>query len=122
MNIPQNRQTVMPYLILKNVRGFLKFAQNVFDAEILAEHLDDDNRVMHAEIRIGNSTVMMGEANEIWDANTAGMFIYVDNADKTYNLALENGAESIMEVESKDYGRSGGIKDPFGNIWWITSL
>lgn len=122
MNIPENHQTVMPYLILKNVRGFLKFTQNIFDAEILQEHLDENNRVMHAEIRIGNSTIMMGEANEIWNINNAGMFIYVENSDKTYKDALENGAESVMEIEDKDYGRSGGIKDPFGNIWWITSL
>lgn len=122
MNIPENHQTVMPYLILKNVRGFLKFAQNVFDAEILQEHLDEDNHVMHAEIRIGNSTIMMGEANEIWNVNNAGMFIYVENSDEIYKDAIENGAESVMEIEDKDYGRSGGIKDPFGNIWWITSL
>jgi uncharacterized glyoxalase superfamily protein PhnB len=50
------------------------------------------------------------------------MFIYVEDADKTFQLALRNGAESIMELTNQEYGRSGGIKDPFGNIWWITSL
>jgi uncharacterized glyoxalase superfamily protein PhnB len=122
MKLPENHQTIMPYLVLKDVRGFLKFVLNTFDAEILTEHLDDDGRVMHAEIKIGNSTVMMGEANEIWGVNNAGMFIYVEDADKTFQLALRNGAESIMELTNQEYGRSGGIKDPFGNIWWITSL
>ncbi len=122
MNIPENHQTIMPYLVLRDVRGFLKFAQNVFDAEILTEHLDDDNRVMHAEIKIGNSTIMMGEANEIWSVNNAGMFIYVENVDSTLQLAINQGAETILEITDKDYGRSGGIKDPFGNIWWITTL
>lgn len=122
MKIPENNQTVMPYLILRDVRGFIKFALNVFDAEILNEHLDEENQVRHAEIKIGDSTIMMGTANEIWNVNNAGMFIYVENADKTYQEALKNGAESIMELTDKDYGRSGGIKDPFGNIWWITSL
>lgn len=122
MNLPKDHQTVMPYLILKDVHGFLKFAQNVFDAEILTEHLDDENRVIHAEIKIGNSTIMMGESNEIWNVNNAGMLIYVVNADKAYHDAIENGAESILEMEDKEYGRSGGVKDPFGNIWWITSV
>jgi len=122
MNIPENHQTVMPYLVLRDVRGFLKFAQNVFDAEILVEYLDENNRVMHAEIRIGDSTIMMGEANEIWTVNNAGMFIYVENADKTFQLALNEGAKSILEITDQDYGRSGGVKDPFGNIWWITAL
>lgn len=122
MEIPKNHQTVMPYLILKDVRGFIKFALNVFDAQILEEHLDEDHRVIHAEIKIGDSTIMMGQANEIWNVNNAGMFIYVENTDKVYKDALTNGAESIMEIEDKDYGRSGGVKDPFGNIWWITSV
>lgn len=112
----------MPYLILKDVRGFIRFALNVFDAQILEEHLDEDHRVVHAEIKIGDSTIMMGQANEIWNVNNAGMFIYVEDADKTYQNALENNAEPIMEIEDKDYGRSGGIRDPFGNVWWITSL
>lgn len=122
MKLPDNHQTVMPYLVLRDVRGFLKFAQNVFDAEILVEHLDENNRVMHTEIKIGDSTIMMGEANEFWSVNNAGMFIYVDNADKTFQLAVNEGGESVMELTDKDYGRCGGIKDPFGNIWWITSL
>ncbi len=122
MEIPKNHQTVMPYLILKDVRGFLKFAQNVFNAKILVEHLDDDNRVMHAEIKIGDSTIMMGEANEIWGVNNAGMFMYVENADESFHQALESGAIKITEMADQEYGRSGGVKDPFGNIWWITSL
>jgi|SRR5690554_2535300 len=122
MKLPENHQTIMPYLVLKDVRGFIRFALQTFDAEILSEHLDESGRVMHAEIKIGDSMVMIGEANEIWNVNNAGMFIYVEDADKTFQLALKNGAESIMELTNQEYGRSGGIKDPFGNIWWITSL
>lgn len=122
MNIPEKHQTVMPYLILRDIRGFLKFIQDVFDAQILEEHLDEEHRVVHAEVKIGDSTLMMGQANEIWNVNNAGMFIYVKDADVAFNHALKYGAESILELEDKEYGRSGGVKDPFGNIWWITSL
>lgn len=122
MKIPENHQTLMPYLILRDTRGFLAFVQNVFEAEILLEHLDEENRIIHAEIKIGTSTIMIGEANEIWNTQNAGMFIYVENADFTFHHAIQLGAESIMELTDKDYGRSGGVKDPFGNIWWITSF
>lgn len=122
MQLPKNHQTIMPYLILNDVRGFLRFVQNIFDAEILTEHLDENNRVMHAEIKVGNSTIMMGEANEIWEVNNAGLFVYVGNADSVFREAVKEGAEVVTEIADQDYGRSGGIKDPFGNIWWITSL
>lgn len=122
MKLPENHQTVMPYLILRDARRFLEFAQNVLDAEILTEHLDDENRILHAEIKIGESTIMIGQSNEFWGVNNAGMFIYVKDADSVYNQAIQQGAESIMEPSDKDYGRSSGVKDPFGNIWWITSI
>lgn len=122
MKLPENHQTVMPYLILRDARRFLEFAQNVLDAEILTEHLDDENRILHAEIKIGESTIMIGQSNEFWGVNNAGMFIYVKDADSVYNQAMKQGAESIMEPSDKDYGRSSGVKDPFGNIWWITSI
>jgi PhnB protein len=122
MNFPTHHQTIMPYLVLQNVRGFLKFVQNVFDAQILEEHLDEDMRIMHAEVKIGESTLMMGEANEIWSVFNAGMFLYVPDADYTFALAKKEGAEVIQEISTKEYGRTAGIKDPFGNIWWITSL
>ncbi len=117
MKLPENHQTVMPYLILRDARRFLEFAQNVLDAEILTEHLDDENRILHAEIKIGESTIMIGQSNEFWGVNNAGMFIYVKDADSVYNQAIQQGAESIMEPSDKDYGRSSGVKDPFGNIW-----
>lgn len=122
MKLPENHQSVIPYLILNDVRGFLLFVQNVLDAEILTENLDENNRIMHAEVRIGNSTIMMGEANEIWSESNAGLFVYVKNADSAYQLAIDHGAETIMSLDDKDYGRTCGVKDPFGNIWWITSL
>lgn len=122
MKIPSHHQQVMPYLILKNGRAFLKFAQNVFAAEILTEHVDENMRLTHAEIRIGNSTIMLGEANEIWSVQTASLFIYVENADETFHNSLKEGAEIVQDICTQDYGRTAGIKDPCGNIWWITSL
>ena len=50
------------------------------------------------------------------------MFVYVEDADETYKKAVENGAETVMPPDDQPYGRSCGVTDPFGNVWWITSI
>ena len=120
-NIPSHYQTVMPYLILPDVSAFMEFARAVFDAEEKVKHMDDNERVMHAEIIIGGSTIMAGESNEQWNPQPAGLYINVENADETYQKALDAGASSVMELSNQDYGRTCGVADPFGNTWWITS-
>ncbi len=120
-NIPSHYQTVMPYLILPDVSVFIAFTRAVFDAEEKVKHMDDNERVMHAEIIIGDSTIMAGESNEQWNPQPAGLYINVEDADKTYKKALEAGASSVMEPSNQDYGRTCGVADPTGNTWWITS-
>lgn len=120
-NNPDYYQTVMPYLILNDVKAFLKFATSVFGAEEKMRHLDDDGRVVHAEIVIGDSTIMAGESTEQWATQNAGLYINVDSADKMFRKALDAGATVVMELSDQEYGRSGGVKDPQGNTWWITS-
>lgn len=118
---PDYYQTVMPYLILKDVSEFLDFTQKVFGAEVKMKHKDDNGRIVHAEIVIGNSTIMAGESNEKWNSEPAGLYITVNSADETYQKALDDGAISIMELSNKEYGRAAGVKDSNGNTWWITS-
>jgi len=59
---------------------------------------------------------------EDWLPQPAGLFIYVENADEGFRKAKEAGAQVIMEPVDREYGRSCGVKDPFGNTWWITSV
>lgn len=121
MSSNQERQTVTPYLILKNSNQFLEFTQKVFGASIKEKHLTDSGDIMHAHITIGNSSIMIGGAGGNWAPQPAGLFIYVDNADLSYKVALENGSTSLMPPADQEYGRSCGVKDAFGNTWWITS-
>lgn len=119
---PDYYRTVMPYLILENVDAFSEFAQEVFGAEEKMRHTEEDsNQVIHLEITIGDSTIMAGESNKEWKTQPAGLYIIVDSADEMYRKALGAGAESVMELSDQEYGRTGGVKDPFGNTWWITS-
>lgn len=121
INLPQGYQRVMPYLILKDAAGFLDFCKVVFDATEKLKHMRDETTIAHAEIQIGESTIMFAEATDQWKTQTAGLFVYVKDADETYKKALENGAVSVMEPANQSYGRSGGITDPCGNTWWITN-
>ncbi|MEX0610018.1 MAG: VOC family protein [Balneolaceae bacterium] len=122
MDNPDYYQTVMPYLILKDVEAFLDFTKEVFGAEEKMKHLDDNKRVVHAEIVIGDSTIMAGESNQQWSSQPAGLYINVDSADESYQKALDAGAASVMELSYKEYGRACGVKDSNGNTWWITSV
>ena len=122
LQVPENYQAVMPYLILQDAGTFIKFAKQVFDAKVALKEMRDKDTIMHAEIKIGDSTVMVAEATADYKSQTAGLFVYVKDADAAFESALELGSEIILEVSDKPYGRSGGINDPFGNTWWITSV
>ena len=122
LRIPENYQAVMPYLILRDAASFITFAEQVFAAILVMKEMRDERTIMHAEIKIGDSTVMIAEATADYEPQNAGLFVYVKDADTAFELALELGSEQILQVSDKPYGRSGGIKDPFGNIWWITSV
>jgi PhnB protein len=123
MNIPKNHQTVMPYLILKGALNFIEFTKTVLNATVLhAPHLRDDGTAQHAEINIHGCTIMVADASEDWLPQTANLFVYVPNADESFKKALEEGATELMGLSDQEYGRTCGVTDPFGNVWWITSV
>jgi uncharacterized glyoxalase superfamily protein PhnB len=124
MNIPPNNQAVMPYLILRDVQKFIDFTIELFDGRLLMQHFRPENQriTMHAEIDIHGSTIMCADAVEPFLPQPAGLFTYVEDADESLRKAINLGAEMVMEPSSQEYGRTCGIKDPTGNIWWITSV
>ena len=119
--IPEGYQTVMPYLILENAEGFFDFTAKVFDAVEKSRYLTEDGSLMHGEIMIGGSTIMFGNASDRWPVQHAGLYINVADADTVYKKALEQGASAVQDMSDQSYGRTGGIRDPFGNVWWITT-
>lgn len=123
MNIPEGYNRVMPYLIIKNAEAFLDFTQKVFGAtEKMKVLREDEQTIMHAEVFIGESTLMFANSTDDFPVMNCNMFIYVENVDGTHNKALELGAANIMAPSNRDYGRSSGITDPFGNTWWLTEV
>jgi PhnB protein len=124
MKIAKGHQPVMPYLILKNSEGFIDFTKKVFNASEIYKGYDEENpnQIVHAEVQINGCNIMMADVTEDFDTANANLFIYVDDADETYQLALQNGATVVNEIADQSYGRGGGVKDPWGNVWWISSM
>jgi uncharacterized glyoxalase superfamily protein PhnB len=125
MNIPNGHQIVMPYLMLDNALKFIDFTKEVFDAVLttnMHQLRPDGKSVLHSEVRIGGCTIMFSDASEQWKKQTANLFVYVENADRTYSKAIHAGAETLMGLSDQSYGRTCGVTDPFGNVWWITSI
>jgi PhnB protein len=122
LNLPEGYQGVMPYIIVKNAAGFMQWCKDVLDAtERFTKMVEGGDTIMHAEISIAGATVMLAESSEQWYVNTAGMFVYVEDADRAYAKAMERGAKSLLEPVNQPYGRTCGVMDPYGNTWWPTT-
>lgn len=122
INIPEGYHRITPYLIIKNAHAFMQFMHTVFAATEILKVMRDEALIMHAELQIGDSVIMLADATEQYQVQNAGIFIYVQDCDSTYQVALDNGAISIFPPANQEYGRSAGVKDTFGNSWWLTSL
>ena len=123
MKIPNGHQGLMPYLMLQDAAKFGEFAKTVFNAALIfSKNRDDNETVIHSELQINGCTIMFCDATEDWKPQPANLFVYVENADETYQKALAAGCIRVMEPADQDYGRSCGARDTFGNVWWITSV
>jgi len=121
--IPEGYHSITPYLVVRDAEKELAFLTKAFGAvPTHPPHKRPDGKIMHAEMKIGDSRVMLGEATEEWPPTANSLYLYVPDVDATYKHALAAGAQSTMEPMDQFYGdRSGGVMDPNGNIWWIAT-
>jgi PhnB protein len=113
--------TVTPYLVVPGVPALIDFARQAFGAVELQQHLRPDGTIMHAEIKIGNSVVMMGEPSGEFTPMPTSLYLLADDVHAAYARALQAGATSLRAPEEQSYGRSAGVRDAGGNLWWITA-
>jgi PhnB protein len=120
--IPEGFHRVTPYLVVREVPKLLDFLKQAFDAQEIMRMPQPDGTIMHAEVRIGDSLIMMGEARGEHKPMPGSLYLYVDDTDATFKRALQAGATSTMEPANQFYGdRSAGVIDPVGNHWWIAT-
>lgn len=119
--IPEGYHTVTPFIIVKDARKLVEFLKQAFDAEVM--HVSEHKGVvMHGEVKIGNSMIMLAESSDKFPAVTANHYLYVPDTDAVYKQAIEAGAESTMEPANQFYGdRNAGVKDFAGNNWWMAT-
>jgi PhnB protein len=119
-DVKDTYRTVTPYLVVPNADAELAFLKAAFGGTEIQVQRNADNTVMHAEIQIGDSLVMLGQAGERWAARQAALYLWVKDVDATYAKALSAGASSESAPEDKPYGhRNAGVVDQNGVTWWI---
>jgi uncharacterized glyoxalase superfamily protein PhnB len=116
---PDGYNAVSPYLLVKDVRAMLDFLAHAFGATELRRQADAEGTIRHAEVRIGDSVLMVGFRP--WaELPISSVHVYVEDVDKVYARALDHGAMSLAEPRDLPYGdRSAGVRDAQGNYWWI---
>ena len=120
--IPDGYHSITPYLVVPGVATLLDFLKQAFEAQELHRMLRPDGTVMHAEVRIGDSLVMMGEPMGDTQPLLGSLYLYVNDVDTVYQRALQAGATSTSAPAAQFYGdRSAGLKDPAGNQWWVAT-
>lgn len=128
--IPDGYHTITPYLTVKGAGQALEFYSRAFGAQILYKMDSPDGRVMHAEMKIGDSIVMLGDefpeqggkSPQSLGGTPAGLLIYVEDVDAAFRRAVQAGARETMPVQDMFWGdRYGKLVDPFGHDWSLAT-
>lgn len=120
--MPDGYHMVTPYLIVQGAERLIAFLKEAFGAEERERNLDSDGGIVHAAVQIGDSVVELADAGGRWSPMPGAIHLFVTDTDEVYRRALQAGATSLSEPADMDYGeRSGGVKDPCGNYWFIAT-
>jgi PhnB protein len=120
--VPDGYHTVSPYLTVADAAALLDFVTRAFDARPGHVMRSGDGRVMHADVTIGDSHVMMGQAQGEWTPMPAQLYLYVADCDALFAKAVAAGGTVVSQPETQFYGdRHGCVKDSNGNLWWLAT-
>ena len=128
--IPDGYHSATPYLIVKGAADAIDFYKRAFGATELFRMPDPKGAIMHAEIRIGDSVLMLADDQpqaichgpRSLGGSTVGLLIYLENVDTVFKRAIEAGGKSVRPVTNQFYGdRSGTLEDPFGHVWTVAT-
>jgi len=127
---PEGYHSVTPYLAVKGAERAIDFYTRAFNATELMRMPTPDGKIAHAEIKIGDSVVMLSDeypemgsrAPESFDGTPVSLMVYVEDVDKVFKQAIGCGAKELRTVQNQFYGdRSGNLRDPFGHIWTLST-
>ena len=120
--IPEGFHSVTPLVSVKGAALLIDFIKKAFGATEISRFPAPDGSVMHAEIKIGDSIIMLGETMEGFPSTSMSLYVYVKDADSIYQAAVKAGGESLESPKDQFWGdRVGTIKDFAGNKWMIAT-
>lgn len=120
--IPEHLNSVTTYFHAGPAASFIDFLKQAFSALEVARYDSPEGKVLHAKIQIGDSVVEVGEPHSWWQPMPSMMFLYVPDADAWYERATRvAGVKALGPLTNQPYGRTGGVEDPFGNQWYLTT-
>jgi PhnB protein len=119
--VPEGYHTVSPYVVVDSLDELIEFLVRTFDAKEIMRAPGGGGGT-HAEVRIGDSVVMIGQSMTGFAPTSASFYVYLADVEGAYRRALKAGASSLEEPADQSYGdRRAGVKDRFGNTWWIAT-
>ena len=114
--------TVTPYLFAEEADRLIKFISTAFGGKVTFQKERPDGSIVHAEMLVGNSMLMLADASGEFRPMPTSIYLYVTDCDAAYKTALSSGGVSIFPIMTLPSGeRYGGVKDPCGNIWWVAT-
>lgn len=120
--VPEGYHTVTPFLVVDNADELIDFIKKAFHGEVESVYRQDDNKIVNANVKIGDSAIMIADAMGEMEPELAMLYLYVDDVDAVYQSALDANGESLREIRDEFYGdRAGAVKDRWGNKWWIAT-
>ena len=128
--VPMGMHTITPHLVVQGAAKAIEFYQKAFGAEIKGVHDLPDGKVMHAELRFGDSTVMLADefprmgtctSPKTLGGTSFNLFLYSENVDQLFAQAVAAGATVLMPLANQFWGdRYGQLQDPFGHVWALS--
>ena len=120
-HIPAGLRAVTPYLSVDDAAGLISFMEAALGAETIERHEDGD-RVAHAKVSIDGCAIEVSSRGEGFPATTAALHLYIADVDAVHQAAVAAGATELYPPTDHDYGERGsGVRDPFGNHWWLAT-
>ena len=120
--VPEGYTAVAPWVVTDDTGALLDFISHAFEGEELARVRTEDGSIGHGEIRVGDTVVLAFDRRPDWPAMPSLLRVWVPDADAAVARAVERGAEVVTAVGNSAFGQRGGrVRDPFGNIWWVTA-
>ena len=128
--IPQGYHSVTPYLVLSDAAGAIDFYKRALGAQELLRMPAPDGKIMHAEIKVGDSPIMLSDEFPEYGTRSpkslggtpASLYVYVENVDAVFNQAVAAGAKALMPLQDMFWGdRYAKLEDPFGHQWQLAT-